>query len=120
MTASLKLFASVGAACAALAALALPNPPTPPTTTTYATHAIVIRSTTPSNYISTPGGLLVVNDRLAIGSTWTNVKVTAGRFSGTLVRGAGGNVCRSLLSPEARRSTLYGNKETGTYGVLEC
>lgn len=115
MTASLKLFASVGLA----AALTLPNP-TPPTTTTYATHAIVIRSTTPGNYISTPDGLLVVNDRLAIGSTWTNVKVTAGRFSGTLVRGAGGNVCRSLLSPEARRSTLYGNKETGTYGVLEC
>ena len=117
MTASLKLLvgASIG-----LIVLALPNPPPPTATTTYATRAIVIRSTTPGNYISTPGRVLAINDRLAVGSTWTNVKVTAGRFSGTLVTGAGGNVCRSLLSPEARRSTLYRDKETGTYGVLEC
>jgi hypothetical protein len=115
--ASLKLLRLASVGC--LAALALPTT-TPPTTTTTTTHGTVIRSTAPGNHVSTPEGVLVVNDRLAVGSTWTNVKVTAGRFSGTLVRGAGGNVCRSLLSPEARRSTLYRDKETGTYGVLEC
>jgi hypothetical protein len=72
-------------------------------------------------YLRGPRNELVqIRHLLAVNSVWSNVKITAGRFSGTLVKGAGGNVCRSLLSPEQLRSTFYQGKETGTYGVLEC